>query len=353
VGLPLLTLGQSIESTFDKSLPYWAVISGCLILARLYMALVPIREVLESFFWSAIVCLAILLPASYAALADSVVSLIRFAPYNFHPNLIAWIMSGFFCAMVWKVMTGTWKMKILAGFGGLICLVNILFASSRGALIGIISGCLVVTGMSVVRARREGRKTFLWIGLVAAVLIVAGILYFQKDGQLEDAYVLMDQMLSLSTPDRGIDSGFTGRWDKWASVIHALGDGTFLLGHGVRASDMMETMIDNSYLVLLYDLGLIPLILIVYRFLMVLYESFKGYFGAVADDEKQFRLVSTLLIVVVLVINFAERSLFAVGNPFSLLTFCILAAPNWQVRNLGFRSSRVGNISPSVLPSTC
>jgi O-Antigen ligase len=350
-GVPLLTLGQSIESNFDKSLPYWGVISACLVLARLYLALIPIKEVLESFFWSAIICLAIFLPSSYFALLDSVRSLIRFAPYNFHPNLLAWIMSGYFCVMIWKLMTGSWRMKIVAGVGIVVCLANILFASSRGAIVGLLLGCGVIGGMAIFRPGREGRSKRLWITAMVAVLLIAAVLYMQNRTELADAYDFVDQALALSNPDRGIDSGFTGRWDKWASIIHTLGDGTFLLGHGVRASDTMEIMIDNSYLVILYDLGLLPLVLIMYRFMNILYVSFRGYFAAVDSEEKHLRLTYTLLIVVVLVINFAERSLFAVGNPFSLLTFLILAAPAWQIKSLGFVSPRDRNLSRNVLTS--
>jgi hypothetical protein len=100
----------------------------------------------------------------------------------------------------------------------------------------------------------------------------------------------------------------------------------------VRASDAMETMIDNSYIVILYDLGLIPLVVIVYRFLIILYESFRGYFVAVTREQRRFRLLCTLIVVVALVTNFTERSLFAVGNPFSLLAFFMLVAPTWQFR---------------------
>jgi O-antigen ligase len=335
-GVPLLTLGQSIESTFDKSLPYWGVISSCLILSRLYTALTPLQEVFESFFWSAVVCLAVFLPVSYWALQSSIDTLVRFAPYNFHPNLLAWIMAGYFCAMVWKLWTGTWLVKIIAVFGIVICLADVFFASSRAAIVAIVLGCGVVGAMAMVRAARQGRNHFLWVGITAGLLLVATTLYTYNHGSVQDTVDFVDQVLSLSTTDRGIDSGFTGRVDKWANIIRSLSDGTFLIGRGVRSSDAMETMIDNSYLVILYDLGLLPLIVIVYRFLSILYRSFRGYFVAATDEKRYFCLLCTLITLIVLVTNFAERSLFAVGNPFSLLAFFMLAAPAWQVRTSDF-----------------
>ena len=329
-GLPIVTLGQSIESNFDRSLPYWGVISACLLLTRLYTAVTPLREVFEAFFWSAVACLAIFLPISFWALQDAISTFVRFAPYSFHPNLLAWIMAGYFCVMVWKLLTGTSFIKIIATFGIVICLTIMFFASSRGVIVAVISGCLTIAAMALVQALREGRNYFWWIGLTAAVLLLGTFIYVQYQGSIQESYDFVDQVLSLSTKDRGIDSGFTGRFDKWASVMKDLSDGTFLIGRGVRASDAMETMIDNSYIVILYDLGLIPLVVIVYRFLIILYESFRGYFVAVTREQRHFRLLCTLIVVVALVTNFTERSLFAVGNPFSLLAFFMLVAPTWQ-----------------------
>jgi hypothetical protein len=339
-GIPLLTLGQSVESTFDKSLPYWGVISFCLILSRLYTALTPLQEVFESFFWSAVVCLAIFLPVTYWALQDSINTLVRFAPYNFHPNLLAWIMAGYFCAMVWKLWTGTWLVKIVAVFGIVICLADIFFASSRAAIVAIVLGCGVVGTMALIRAARQGRyhfiHHFIWVGVTAGLLLIATLLYVYNRGSVQDTFDFVDQVLSLSTSDRGIDSGLTGRADKWANIVRSLSDGTFLIGRGVRSSDAMETMIDNSYLVILYDLGLLPLVVIVYRFVSILYQSFRGYFVAVTKEKRYFCLLCTLVTLVVLVTNFAERSLFAVGNPFSLLAFFMVAAPTWRIRAADF-----------------
>ena len=348
-GIPLLTLGQSIVSTFDKSLPYWGVISFCLILARLYTALTPLQEIFESFFWSAVISLAIFLPVSFWALQESINTLVRFAPYSFHPNLLAWIMAGYFCVLLWKLWTGTWFVKTIALFGLAICLADIFFASSRAAIIAIVSGAATVAAMAMVRAVRGGRSYVLWVGITATVLLITASVYMYNRRSVQDTLDFADNVLSLSTSDRGIDSGFTGRVDKWANIVRSLSDGTFLIGRGVRTSDAMETMIDNSYLVILYDLGLIPLIVILYRFASILYQSFRGYFAAVTDEKRSFFLLCTLIVIVVLVTNFAERSLFAVGNPFSLLAFFMLAAPSWQVRTEDFVLARERGFDQAVV----
>jgi hypothetical protein len=75
LSLSVLLIAPSMASAYDQSLQYALLISGCLILARLYTAVVPIREVLEAFFWSGIVSVALFLPLSFATLMQSIQTL--------------------------------------------------------------------------------------------------------------------------------------------------------------------------------------------------------------------------------------------------------------------------------------
>jgi hypothetical protein len=81
-----LIVGPSIESKFDQSLEFALLISVCLILARLCMAVVPISQVLEAFFWSGIMSIGIFIPLSFAGLLQSLVTLERFFAFGFHPT---------------------------------------------------------------------------------------------------------------------------------------------------------------------------------------------------------------------------------------------------------------------------
>jgi len=96
---------------------------------------------------------------------------------------------------------------------------------------------------------------------------------------------------------------------------------------GMRSSDSIYPMIDNSYLVILYDLGLLPLVLIICRFLSILWKYSKSYLCATDESQRKFRLVCCLLIMMLLAINIVERFLFGVGNPYSLLALFLFAAP--------------------------
>jgi hypothetical protein len=327
LSLSLLLIAPSMASAYDQSLEYALLISGCLILARLYMAVVPVHEVLEAFFWSGIVSVALFLPLSFATLIQTIQTLDRFGYETLQTNLLAFLLTGYLCVAVWKFLTGGWRMKILTGTVSLSCAVMIFFTSSRGALMGGLIGCCFGAGMVFLRADRERR---IWLArrtAVAAAVLVVALLLFDKFTQAKDAYDFVDQALAISSPDRGVDSGFTGRFDTWKRTMGPFSGGNWVLGRGMRSSDSIYPMIDNSYLVILYDLGLFPLVLITWRFLSILWRYSKSYLRATEESQRKFRLVCCLLMIMLLAINIVERFLFGVGNPYSLLALLFFAAP--------------------------
>ncbi len=331
VVLPFLMLGPSIDSNFHESVDYWLLTTVCLVLARLYMAVVPVREVLEAFFWSGILSLGVFMVLAFADLTQAVFSLTRFTAFAFEPNVLAFVLAGYFCVLVWKCATSGWYIKIFAGAAGLVCLAIIFFASSRGSLVAIFAGCLVVAGMAFFGAAKDQRRKLLRWGLLTTTLLLATVLVAGNLEWTASGYEFVDQVLSLSTSDRGLDSGLTGRVDKWKEIVRALSDGTWMFGQGLRSSDSMYPPIDNSYLVILYELGLFPLILISWRFLSILKMFQQNYFRAADHRQRQFYLVCSLLLVVFLVNDIVGRFMFALANPYSLLAFLLFAAPTSEL----------------------
>src|SRR5207302_7186068 len=118
-------------------------------------------------------------------------------------------------------------------------------------------------------------------------------------------------------------SGLTGRFDKWNETVHVFSDGTWLTGQGLRSSDSMDPPIDNSYLVILYELGFVPLVLITWRFAAIFLRFVRSYFRSTSERQRKFSLACTLLMVVFLVNDIVGRFMFALANPYSLLAFVI------------------------------
>lgn len=342
--LSALMLESSLGSKLNESFQFALLLSGCLLLARVYTAAVSVKEVLEAFYWSAILSILIFLPLSFEALMQSLTTFSRLIPFNFHPNLLALQLAGYLCVMLWKFMLGGWFTRTLSGLAGVVCIVGILLASSRGAIVAVAIGFIFVLVTLIARPAKHLRRRTIKISLLVVTLLAALFVLASNLDSTRDAYAVLDQVLSLSTPDRGLDSGMSGRVDMWHEALRVLSDGTWLLGHGVRSSDAAYTypMIDNSYLVILYDMGAVPLILIAWRFVSILLRIARNAHREVDRDLRSLYIACGMFLVVLLVTSIVERSLFAVGNPFSLLAFLFFIAPVrfWNMRSEGGMGER-------------
>jgi O-antigen ligase len=326
--LSVLLLASSIASNSPGSLDHALLFVACLILARLYMTIVPIREVLEAFFWSGVICIALFLPISFSALIDAATqSVERFGFLNLQTNLLGFLLTGYFWVMVWKVLADGWRTKVLAGLVGLCCIAMVFFASSRGSLVGSVVGGVFGASMALIRTERNQRKKLAGRMIGVAAVLLIGVFFVQSSSWYKNTYEFFDQILAISEPSRGIGSGFSGRLDSWSKTLRMLSDGSWLTGRGLRSSDSLYPMIDNGYLVLLYDLGLLPLILITWRFLSIVWKAMKAYFRTADKPQQQLCLSCAVLVVVLLVASVSQRYLFAVGNPYSLLVFILFTTP--------------------------
>jgi len=323
----LLVIVPSMQSEFDKSFAFSIVLSSCLILARLYMAVVPVSEVLEAFFWSGVIAVTVFLPLVFTNLLESIRTLSRFTAFSFDPNLLAFVLGGYFCSMVWKFLSGGWIIKLIAAPIGIVCLIVMFFASSRGSILGIIGGCSVIAAIWVAHMPKRERARSVRLALWGVALIMTAFILVQRLEWVEDTYAFVDKVLQLTDAGRGIDSGFTGRFDKWQETVNSLKDGTWLLGHGIRSSDSMPQLIDNSYIVSLYEIGFVPVALICVRFLANLRRFMKAHSRVTDPRQAQLLLGCTLLMVSFLLNNFVARYLFAVGNPYSFLAILLFVAP--------------------------
>jgi hypothetical protein len=331
--LSAFIVAPSLASDYEKSPTFSLFLCLCLVLARLYMAVVPIPEVLEAFFWSGLLSIGIFVPLSFAGFMQSMATFERFSPFSFHPNLLGFLLVGYLCAMVWKFMTGVWRLKILTGLVGSVYLIVIFFASSRSAIVAIAAGCVFIVVMEFLRATIQQRKRFMQMSLlVTSALLLVIVVFVQNSERAANAFNFFDQVLQLTNDYRGVGTGFSGRLDRWQQVMHRFSDGTFLVGKGIRYTDLSESQaIDNSYLVILYEVGVVPLILIMWRYLSILRRFLRAYLRTDDQVERRFYLAGGLLLVVLLVSNFAERYLFGVGNPYSLIAFLLFASPTNQV----------------------
>jgi O-antigen ligase len=327
----ILILAPSFASRSDNSLGASFAIVICIVLGRIYMAIVPVLELLDAFFLAGVITVGLFLPLAFASLQQSIETLARFSPFSFHPNLLAFVLAGYFCAMVWKFLTSGLWMRILSALIGLICLLIIFLASSRGSILGIVCGCLVAAVMSIIRAKKEGRIRLRGIALVATLFVLGFVALLQSSAWFDDVYSYTDQALAITDSDRGIDSGFTGRFATWDSSLRSLADGSWVFGHGIRASDTLGQFIDNSYLVLLYEAGIIPLVLITWRFLFISERFVRGYFQSLEPRQQLLYLSLVMMVVAFMVNNIVARYLLSVGNAYSLVMLLLFVTPSFRL----------------------
>jgi O-antigen ligase len=150
-----------------------------------------------------------------------------------HPNFTGSILlAGFIFAQFRK---GLPMLLVKAG-----CLVLSAVVSSRFAMIGCVLAFLVFE----MTFKPLNPRLLLLIGLFA----VGGALFSNQ---------LLD-VLALDDPARGVNSGFTGRTDEWASALDSLASNPFGVGFKRAVADVEGRAIGhNGYLKVLLEFGIL------------------------------------------------------------------------------------------------
>ena len=338
--VPIFTLVASLQSNYEKSPQYWIVNAGVLLLARLFVARVALREILLGYFWAGVSCIILLLMLAWQSLLGAVQTLSKFTDYyGFHPNTLAFALGSFGVASIWQFVVASGLKKILAAVTLLFCLAITFLAASRGSLVAITMGATVIGAMYCFRKGRIRSFAVVLAGLVFCFWLIV------RSDAFGSAFDYTETYLQLTNSGRGIDSGMSGRLDEWRTISLYLGRGSWLYGNGVRAADALLYPVDNGFLVLLYDMGILPVLLITGRFAVIVYRLARNYLSLGRDLE----LVSLFLVLVFLLNNIVARYLFGVGNPFSLLMLMFLVGtwtthPYRQTTYLSFKPATTSGI---------
>lgn len=228
-----------------------------------------------------------------------------------NPNTIALVaMSVVLAAMAIK----TWVLRLVitVPVAGIIVL-----TSSRAAAIAVAAGLTMIVWL---RFRAGGRTVLVPLLAVLAALLAAVTVYG------EEIIRSLDRVYDLSTADRGIGSGASGRLAAWKGTwdlfVHnpAVGVGFRAHEHLLKA----DTSAHNGYLATLAEIGLIGFAAVVY----LVGRALSGWWRAAHDVESTIH-ASVLfgLCVGYLLLALFERYLINVGNPTSLLFLLCLMRP--------------------------
>jgi O-antigen ligase len=317
----------SYTSRDTYSILYGLAFLGVFLSARLIIQEIGIANVIRAYSQTAIlVCCIILLSGRSSLFAGQGV---RFTGgTRAHPNLVGFILAGFFPMVVWRAMEEKrprWKRAYLllsvATFG------LIFLTGSRGSLSAVIiaAGALALRGF----ARgwfRKIRVTHLLVIVVLALLPLA-VTYLLANHRLERVGDYITEYLALKTSQRGLKSGMSGRTGIWEIAFHLLrNQNRWFFGFGYRAGDRMVGTIDNGYVQLVFESGLIAGGLIFGSMLRVFFLLWKASTPRENNAWTRFYTVLWCLMIVYFFNNISTRYLFSFGSPFSLCVLFMMAA---------------------------
>jgi O-antigen ligase len=228
-----------------------------------------------------------------------------------NPNTIALVSTSVVLAAM-SIKTLVLRLMVMGPVAGIIVL-----TSSRAAAVAAVVGLGLVVWL---RLRANRRPVLLLAGI--ALLLAVGVTIAYGDV----LYKTADRFYALSTADRGINSGASGRVTAWKGTWELFVRNP-VLGVGFRAHEHLlkaDTSAHNGYLATLAEVGMLG-------FLGVVYLVVRGLYVLWADSrEPEWGFSQSILFglcVGYLLLAVFERYLINVGNPTSLLFLLSIMRP--------------------------
>jgi hypothetical protein len=264
-----------------------------------------------------------------------------------HPNLISFILAGFVPVIIWRAMEekAGWRKKALIGLS-IAAFGMVFITGSRGSL----SAVLIAGGAMLLRGAMGGwlrtiRVRHLHI-IVFLILIPLAASYLLQNNRIGHLGSFLVDFLSLKTSGRGLNSGLSGRTGVWQIAFRILrAHDRWLFGFGYRAGDRLVGTIDNGYVQLLFESGLIAGGMILSSMLRVFVLLWKASHPRENNAWTRYYAVLWCLMVVYFMNNISTRYLFSFGSPFSLCVLFLMAASPRELVGGGIRA-RVVKVTP-------
>ena len=310
------------------SILYTLLMSVVLCSVQVLLAAISLTKIIRAFAQAGVICIWIFFTVDLKEIIFSAGSATRLIPYNAEPNAVGFIFAGFVAAIVGTLLgkQGGINSRLLYIVSAITASGMIFLASSRASLLALFlaAACVVFIYILVALKTRRLTKMILLSGFIVAIISI-GI--FLSTANSQDSLIeYTSKFLQLDSSYRGVGSGFSGRTTLWSDTLSAIASGgVWLFGSGYRtAGSDLGFSIDNGYLTIWYEAGLVGLLFVVGQMFWVLRFSFKLYFYKSQHDRKLFSLIIFSLVVVLFVNNIFDRYLFGYGNPFSILALFIL-----------------------------
>ncbi len=326
-----MLFGYAISYTSHDtySMIYGLIFIGVIFAARLIVQEIGVVEVVRAYSQAAILTISFLCIFDFRSIMAGTSA--RFSgTTDVHPNLVAFVLAGFFPVLIWRALEYKvkWRRRAATGLAAVTFLIVFLTGSRAGLFAVLLAGLVVLL--------RSLAKSFSWFshirisrgmvlgGLFLVPLLVAFLLQHNRIGHFGD---FLNTSLALNSQQRGLKSGLSGRTNFWYAAFGLLrSQNRWLFGFGYRAGDRLVGTIDNGYVQLLFESGLIAGSMILGCMIRTFVLLWRASGRAENNAWTRYYTMLWSFMVVYFLNNIATRYLFSFGSSFSLCVILMMTA---------------------------
>jgi O-antigen ligase len=345
----------SYSSNDTYSVLYGIVFIGVFFCARLVVQEIGLPNVLRAYAHAGFVTATLILVSGRQALLANEPG--RFSGgTRAHPNLLSFILAGYLPVIVWRAMEEEerWRKRALILLS-MITFVLMFMTGSRGSLAAVLAGGIALLARAVGSGRLHRfrmNRFHVVVFLIMIPFVVMFLLQHNRIGHFED---FLYDFLKLNSSQRGLKSGFSGRTGIWQIAFRILRThNRWLFGFGYRAGDRLVGTIDNGYVQLLFESGLIAGLMIFGSMLRVFYLLWGASRLRENNAWTRYYIMLWCMMIVYFFNNISTRYLFSFGSPFSLCILCLMAGSRQELVGGGMRARVMQKVkaSPHVAAKT-
>jgi O-antigen ligase len=332
----LLSEVVSYYTSQTYSVQYGIILLGLFLAARLIVMQIGFLQIVRCYTYSAITCMLIIAIAGRKQLSDYQGGQTRFTGGSgSHPNLLGFTLAGYlplFVGLTLDLPRG--KKRLFMGCLSLATLVLMFTTGSRGSLGAVILAAVLIVLRFTILNRLIGKLRLSALQVVTVLLGVGAAIYVLMHGtELEKIGKFVVTALQLDSQQRGIHSGFSGRTSIWVNTIHQLSGLDWLFGKGYRAG----FVIDNGYITILFDNGIVGGSVILGSMLRVFFWLWRSTSEIISPGWWRYYLALWAMLIIYFVNNITTRYLFSFGNQFSLLVIFMIACNREELLSIARR----------------
>jgi O-antigen ligase len=212
-----------------------------------------------------------------------------------HPNMLAFIMVNYFPFAVYNLLkVNTKKDKVLWGISILFSILALILTMCKTLIFALFLQVFILFFFVNIK-----NKTKIIVSAVGAFVLFFALNYLLD---LQIIELIIDRINNTTSMD--------WRWKVWDYLLKDINFANVWLGHGIDTAQKHINMIGgvnlmthNSYLQLLYELGIVGVLLFVFPFLFIAVKFFSLFF-----KEKTSYKINYVLPILVIMSTFIDMS---------------------------------------------